>query len=151
MAPYTDVASVKTAIGEARLENMLTVATAGVDTFLAERVNAALAEMDAHLSAAYAVPIDTSNLDAAEKASLDALLRVWANSITVYMSINQGAKGVPEGVKIAYDRAMSRLREIREGKGKLPYLEPAVVRRFAIVGDRENELTNSIFSVAREF
>lgn len=147
---YTTVEAVYAAMAATRLKSFLPAGEdEAVEELIESKIAAASAEMDAYFTRIYALPLEISDLTEDQQESINQLLSSWAIAISVYMLVSQSASDVPKAVQIAYDRAMSRLREIQASKYKLPYLPVSLSPVLGVAGDRENVLTPTIFHLSR--
>lgn len=147
---YTSVDAINAAMSSTRLKTFLPPADdPDTEDLIEAKIAASSAEMDACFTRIYTLPLGISDLTVDQQSNINELLSSWCIAITVYMLVAQSASDVPKAVQIAYDRAMSRLREIREGKYKLPYLPVAFTPVIGVAGDRENVLTPSMFNLSR--
>lgn len=146
MGPYTTVEKIKAIFTTERLASYL---VSDADPVIQAAIDSATAQMDVYLSRWYSNPLDDSNLTTEQATQLAAMIEEFANAIVLYNLIPLGSSGVPDGVKIAYDRVMSRLNDLLKSRWQLPYLTPRVVPAFQMIGDVPNTLTPAFFTRSR--
>lgn len=148
---YTSVEAVYAVVNSARLKQFLPAFEDddALETFLAEKIAVAEAEMDAYFTKMYSLPLDVSSLTDEQQTNINALLSAWAIALVVYLVVSQSGTDVPKGIQIAYDRTRSRLMEIQKRTYKLPYFSVTFGPKLAVVGDRENQLTQELFNRSR--
>jgi phage gp36-like protein len=147
---YASVEEIKSIIGEDRLASFVST-DEDLDNLIDRAIKAQSAELDVYLTRLYDVPFDVSNLTEEQQDNLNAMLKSWLISMVLNAIIPQGSSGVPEGIKVAYDRTMSRLRDLILGKYQLPYVKGRRIPHFLVVGETENVIDEDIFSASRVF